>query len=119
MSITVDFPAPVRDWILQNLTRGVDAQALVKELVGHQSAPEVAAARRAGARAPDRLESEDIAFFERVRAGYADRAAAAPARFARIDASHSLQTVREAVLATALARAGSVTATGQEGDARC
>ncbi|WP_186101202.1 2OG-Fe(II) oxygenase [Burkholderia gladioli] len=44
MSITVDFPAPVRDWILQNLTRGVDAQALVKELVGHQSAPEVAAA---------------------------------------------------------------------------
>lgn len=82
-------------------------------------APEVAAARRAGARAPDRLESEDIAFFERVRAGYADRAAAAPARFARIDASHSLQTVREAVLATVLARAGSVTATGQEGGARC
>lgn len=82
-------------------------------------APEVAAARRAGARAPDRLESEDIAFFERVRAGYADRAAAAPARFMRIDARHSLQAVREAVLAAVLARAGSVDACGSEGEARC
>lgn len=44
MSITVDFPAPVRDWILQNLTRGADAQAVVTELVGHRTAAEVAAA---------------------------------------------------------------------------
>lgn len=49
--------------------------------------PAVAAQRRAAARAPDRFESEDHAFFERVHAGYAARAAAQPARFVRIDAS--------------------------------
>lgn len=46
----------------------------------------VAAARRAADRAADRLEREDQAFFERVRAGYAERAAAAPQRFVRIEA---------------------------------
>jgi prolyl 4-hydroxylase len=44
MSITVDFPAPVRDWVLHNLTRGVDAQAVVNELVTHNTAAGVAAA---------------------------------------------------------------------------
>ena len=67
-------------------------------------APEIAAARRAGARAPDRLESEESAFFERVRAGYAARAAAAPERFVRIDAGQSLEAVRADVLATVRAR---------------
>ncbi len=47
---------------------------------------DVAAQRRAAARAADRLEREDLAFFERVRAGYAGRAAADVARFVRIDA---------------------------------
>jgi dTMP kinase len=37
-------------------------------------------------RAPDRFESQDVAFFERVIAGYAAREAAMPQRFARIDA---------------------------------
>jgi dTMP kinase len=49
--------------------------------------PAVAAQRRAAARAPDRFESENPAFFERVHAGYAARAAAQPTRFVRIDAS--------------------------------
>jgi len=49
--------------------------------------PAVAAQRRAAARTPDRFESEDQAFFERVHAGYAARAAAQPARFVRVDAS--------------------------------
>jgi dTMP kinase len=48
--------------------------------------PAVAAARRSAARAADRLEREDLAFFERVRAAYAERAAQAPARFVHIDA---------------------------------
>ncbi len=48
---------------------------------------EMAAQRRAQARAADRFESEDLAFFERVRAGYAARMAASPQRFARIDSS--------------------------------
>lgn len=46
----------------------------------------VAAARRASARGADRLEREDLAFFERVSAAYAARARAEPQRFARIAA---------------------------------
>jgi dTMP kinase len=49
--------------------------------------PALAAQRRAAVRAPDRFEAEDLAFFERVHAGYAARAAADPQRFARIDAA--------------------------------
>jgi len=52
-----------------------------------------AAARRAAARAADRLEREDTDFFERVGAAYARRAAAAPARFARIDADQPREAV--------------------------
>ena len=48
---------------------------------------ELAAQRRAQARAADRFEQEDLDFFERVRGGYAARAQAMPQRFARIDAS--------------------------------
>jgi dTMP kinase len=44
-----------------------------------------AAERRAAVRAPDRFEAQDLAFFQRVQAGYAARAAADPARFVRID----------------------------------
>ncbi len=47
----------------------------------------VAAQRRADARAADRFEAEDLAFFERVRAGYLSRMEGAPHRFARIDAA--------------------------------
>nr|WP_315184465.1 dTMP kinase [uncultured Albidiferax sp.] len=48
--------------------------------------PTVAAERLAGARVPDRFESQPAAFFARVADGYAQRAAQAPARFARIAA---------------------------------
>lgn len=54
---------------------------------------EVAAQRRAAAREADRFEQQDLEFFERVRGGYAARAAAAPQRFARIDASLSVAEV--------------------------
>jgi dTMP kinase len=53
----------------------------------------IAAERRAGARAPDRFETQDTAFFERVRAGYAARQAADPARFVVLDASQSREAV--------------------------
>ena len=48
---------------------------------------EMAAERRAAARAPDRFEQQDAAFFERVRSGYAARARALPQRIVRVDAS--------------------------------
>jgi dTMP kinase len=48
--------------------------------------PEVAAQRRAQARAADRFEAEPLAFFERVRQGYAKRAQQAPQRVVRLDA---------------------------------
>jgi dTMP kinase len=49
--------------------------------------PALAAARRAAQRAPDRFEAQDEAFFGRVGAGYAQRMAQQPARFARLDAA--------------------------------
>ena len=61
--------------------------------------PRVAAQRRAEARAADRFEAEDVAFFERVRAGYAERMHARPNRFTRIDASGTLGEVQRRVMA--------------------
>ena len=49
--------------------------------------PSLAAERLAKARASDRFEAEDLAFFERVRSGYAARMREAPARFVRIDSA--------------------------------
>jgi dTMP kinase len=55
--------------------------------------PRVAAQRLAGARVPDKFESQPVEFFECVAAAYARRVQEAPARFARIDGAQ----VREAV----------------------
>ena len=66
--------------------------------------PEVAAARLAAVRAPDRFEAESQAFFERVRAGYAARAAQAPQRIVRLDATRPLPVVWDDVLAACRAR---------------
>ncbi len=66
--------------------------------------PGIAAERRAGARAPDRFEAEDPAFFERVRAAYAQRCAAAPHRFVRLDAGEGRDAVWAQVEAAMRAR---------------
>lgn len=60
---------------------------------------EQAAERLAAARAPDRFEQQDAAFFRRVREGYRARAEAFSARFVRIDASADRDTVSREVAA--------------------
>jgi dTMP kinase len=65
----------------------------------------LAATRRAQARAADRFEQQDLEFFERVRAGYAARMAAAPRRFARIDAALERDVVWQQIEALLKARA--------------
>ncbi len=53
---------------------------------------------RAGARsAPDRFESERIAFFERVRAAYLEQARRFPERYRVIDASRPLAQVQRSL----------------------
>lgn len=55
-------------------------------------APEMAAKRLAGARLPDKFESQPVEFFRQVAAGYARRAAGT-SRFLRIDASQARDQV--------------------------
>jgi len=69
--------------------------------------PAVAASRRAAARAADRFEAEDLAFFERVRAGYVARMDEAPERIVRIDSARDKGEVQgqiDAALAALEAR---------------
>ena len=82
---------PLADWVQEGtepeLTLWFDLPA------------EQAAARRASAREADRIEQQDLEFFERVRAGYAARAKKAPQRIVCIDASGTVEQVGAQVLA--------------------
>ncbi len=69
-------------------------------------APALAAERRAAARSPDRFERQDEAFFARVHAAYAQRCAAEPQRFARIDATQARDAVWAQVAAAVARRLG-------------
>lgn len=55
--------------------------------------PAIAAQRLAGARVPDKFESQPAEFFAAVRAGYAQRQAIMPQRFVCIDAAQSREAV--------------------------
>ena len=61
--------------------------------------PAIAAERLSAARLPDRFESQPLAFFQSVHNGYAARAASDPKRFAQLDASASIEQVRQDLLA--------------------
>lgn len=61
-------------------------------------APEAAAQRLAGTRVPDKFESQPVAFFRRVAAGYAARQVADPGRFARLDADQPREAVWQELL---------------------
>lgn len=60
--------------------------------------PLEAAKRLAGARVPDKFETQSVEFFSRVAQGYADRQQAEPSRFARIDAAQRRESVWQDVL---------------------
>src|SRR4029453_3182545 len=55
--------------------------------------PSIAASRLAGARVPDKFESQPVEFFSRVAAGYDLRVKQDPARFARINADQPREAV--------------------------
>jgi dTMP kinase len=97
--------AQLEAWVQQ---RGGDDDGLLQpDLTLWFDLPAATAAdRRSAARAADRLEREDTAFFERVSAGYARRAAQAPDRFARIDAGQSREAVWAAVQHAVATRGG-------------
>jgi len=66
--------------------------------------PAAAAQRLAGARVPDKFESQPLVFFERVAQGYAQRMAADPKRFVRIDAAQTRDGVWAQVASAVRAR---------------
>jgi dTMP kinase len=92
-------------WAYQGGGRGLPAGeiAALEELVHGDLQPDLTlfldlpveqGLRRASNRsASDRFEIESLPFFERVRAAYLDRAAAAGGRFARIDAAGPVESV--------------------------
>jgi len=55
--------------------------------------PAIAAERLAGARVPDRFESQPVDFFQKVSDGYAQRAQADPQRFVRLNAAQTRDVV--------------------------
>ena len=56
--------------------------------------PETAARRRQAVRTADRFESEQAAFFDRVRAAYLERAARDASRFVRLDGAEPIAEIR-------------------------
>lgn len=65
---------------------------------------DVAAQRLAGARVPDKFESQPVEFFKRVSSGYLARMSGEPERFARINAENTREAVWLDVLAAIKAR---------------
>lgn len=66
--------------------------------------PALAAERRANAREADRIEAQELDFFERVRHGFALRAERAPHRIVRIDASCNPEDVWTQVVSVLASR---------------
>ena len=88
----------LEQWV-QGSDDGTEALLQPRLTIWFHLPPSVAAARLAGARVPDKFESQPLAFFEAVAGGYAARCAQEPQRFARIRADQNPQTVRDEVMA--------------------
>ncbi len=92
--------------VLQQLETWVQQGRQPDLTLWFQLAPALAAERRQAVRQPDRFEQQDLAFFERVAAGYAAREAQAPQRFVRLDAAANREQVWAQLLAAVSARTG-------------
>jgi dTMP kinase len=81
--------------VLEQWVQGMGEGALLQPqlTVWFDLPPSVAAQRLASARVPDKFESQSQAFFEKVAQGYAQRLAADPQRFARINADQAVDAV--------------------------
>lgn len=92
----------LESWVQSQAGKGLQSDLLQPNLTyWFDLAPSLAADRLAGARMPDKFESQPVAFFEAVRSGYAARAATDPKRFARIEANQSKEAVFTDVIAVA------------------
>jgi dTMP kinase len=94
---------------LETMVQGQTGQAPIQLIqpaltVWFDLAPEEAAKRLAGARVPDKFESQPVEFFSRVADGYARRMAADPKRFARINGGQTQQAVWQDVHAVMAAK---------------
>ena len=81
---------------LERMVQTSPAQAALVQpalTVWFDLAPEEAAKRLAGARVPDKFESQPVEFFRRVADGYARRQQGEPGRFARINAAQTQAAV--------------------------
>lgn len=87
------------EWaVLEHLESWVHASLQPDLTLWFDVPPEVAEARRAAVRQPDRFESQDTQFFTRVRDAYERRRTTDPQRFERIDAMAAPQEVAAQVL---------------------
>ena len=90
--------------VLRELERWVQGSLQPDLTVWFDLPADMAAQRRAQARAADRFEQEDLQFFERVRAAYGARMTASPLRFVRIDAACERDAVWQQIESTLEAR---------------
>jgi dTMP kinase len=92
---------------LERMVQTSPAQAALVQpalTVWFDLAPEEAAKRLAGARVPDKFESQPVEFFRRVADGYARRQQGEPARFAQINAAQTQAAVWQDVHAVFAAK---------------
>lgn len=93
--------ATLERWVQAVGTDDADQTAAIRQpdlTLWFDLEPAVAAQRLVGARVPDKFESQSVEFFSRVAHAYGERMAAAPERFARIDAANSREAVSKAVV---------------------
>jgi dTMP kinase len=84
------------DWHwLKTLEAQVQAECEPDLTIWFDLPAQVAAQRRAAARAADRFEQEDLHFFAAVRAGYQRRMDETASRFILINAEHSVENIKK------------------------